>query len=278
LSSLSDNTGVLESYDYLGEAVVVARKHPQPGVDLSYIKRSGEANGDAGDPYTGLDRFGRIVDQRWLASSDGAARDRLQYTYDRNGNRLSRTNLIDAAFSESYSYDNLNQLTGFTRGSHTRSWDYDAQGNWQSVTTNGNTQTRTHNAQNEITGISGGVTPTYDANGNLTRDETGRQFVYDAWNRLVEVKDASGNTLKSYAYDGLHRRISETAGGTTTDFYYSDAWQVLEERVTSGGTAVPPSPVRLVSGLRRCVGAARPRHQRRRHPRRTLVHCSGRQL
>jgi RHS repeat-associated protein len=178
-----------------------------------------------------LDRFGRIVDQRWLKSSDGAAVDRLQYTYDRNGNRLSRTNLIDAAFSESYSYDNLNQLTGFTRGSHTRSWDYDAQGNWQSVTTNGNTQTRSHNAQNEITGISGATTPTYDANGNLTRDETGRQFVYDAWNRLVAVKDAGGATLKSYAYDGLHRRIRETASGTSTDFYYSDAWQVLEERI-----------------------------------------------
>jgi RHS repeat-associated protein len=151
--------------------------------------------------------------------------------------------LIDAAFSESYSYDNLNQLIGFTRGSHTRSWDYDAQGNWQSVTTNGNTQTRTHNAQNEITGLSGAVTPTYDANGNLTRDETGRQFVYDAWNRLVAVKDASGNTLKSYAYDGLHRRISETASGTTTDLYYSDAWQVLEERVCSD------SPFPLGDGL-----------------------------
>ncbi len=235
LSSLSDSTGVLESYDYLGESVVVARKHPQPGIDLSYIKRSGEANGDAGDPYTGLDRFGRIVDQRWLKSTTGSAVDRLQYTYDRNGNRLSRTNLINTAFSESYSYDNLNQLIGFTRGSHSRSWDYDAQGNWEGVTTNGSTQMRTHNAQNEITGISGATTPTYDANGNLTRDETGRQFVYDAWNRLVAVKDAGGTTLKTYAYDGLHRRISETAGGVTTDLYYSDAWQVLEERV--GGQA-----------------------------------------
>ncbi|MCS7022805.1 MAG: hypothetical protein NZU63_13380, partial [Gemmataceae bacterium] len=235
LSWLSDNTGVLESYDYLGESVVVARKHPQPGIDLTYVKRTGEANGDAGDQYTGLDRFGRIVDQRWLKSSDGSAIDRLQYSYDRNGNRLSRTNLLDAAFSESYSYDNLNQLIGFTRGSHSRSWDYDAQGNWQSVTTDGSTQTRSHNAQNEITGISGAVTPTYDANGNLTTDETGRQLVYDAWNRLVAVRDGGGNPLKSYAYDGLHRRISETAGGVTTDFYYSDAWPVLEERVTSHG-------------------------------------------
>ncbi|MCP9456510.1 MAG: hypothetical protein NNA18_10435 [Nitrospira sp.] len=40
----------------------------------------------------------------------------------------------------------------------------------------------------------------------------------------MAVKDASGATLKSYAYDGLHRRVQETASGTTTDLYYSDAW------------------------------------------------------
>jgi RHS repeat-associated protein len=54
---------------------------------------------------------------------------------------------------------------------------------------------------------------------------------------LVAVKDAEGNLLKGYAYDGLHRRIQETAGGVTTDLYYSDAWQVLEERV-GGQTTV----------------------------------------
>jgi RHS repeat-associated protein len=53
----------------------------------------------------------------------------------------------------------------------------------------------------------------------------------------VAVKDAEGNLLKGYAYDGLHRRIQETAGGVTTDLYYSDAWQVLEERV-GGQTTV----------------------------------------
>jgi RHS repeat-associated protein len=203
-------------------------------VDLTYLI-SGSNRGR--DSYTGLDRFGRVVDQRWLRSGDGTAVERLQYTYDRNGSRLSRVNLLNSELSESYSYDNLNQLISFTRGEHSRSWDYDAQGNWQSVVTDGNVHTRTHNAQNEITGISGAVIPTYDANGNLTRDEAGRQFVYDAWNRLVEVRDGSGETVKRYAYDGLHRRISETAGGVTTDFYYSDQWQVLEERV-GGQTTV----------------------------------------
>src|SRR5215510_11483498 len=64
LTSLSSNSTTLESLSYLGLATVVKRAHSQPGVDLTYIKQSGESNGDAGDQYTGLDRFGRVVDQR----------------------------------------------------------------------------------------------------------------------------------------------------------------------------------------------------------------------
>jgi RHS repeat-associated protein len=245
LTSLSDANGILESYDHLGFGTVVRRGHSQPNVDLSFIKRSGESNTDAGDQYTGLDRFGRVVDQRWMDATSGTAKDRLQYGYDQMGNRLYRDNLVNAAFGELYAYDGLNQLSGFDRGtlngtktgltgaaSATQTLDYDAVGNWESVTTNGSAQTRTHNAQNEITGVSGATTPTFDANGNMTGDETGRQFVYDAWNRLVTVKNSGGTTLKTYTYDGLNRRVSETASGTTRDLYYSAQWQVLEERVS----------------------------------------------
>src|SRR5882672_3422070 len=56
LSSLSDSTGTLESYSYLGLGTVVIRSHPQPGIDLTYVKQAGESNGDAGDQYIGLDR------------------------------------------------------------------------------------------------------------------------------------------------------------------------------------------------------------------------------
>src|SRR5439155_6574475 len=97
--------------------------HPQSGVDLSYIKQAAEANGDAGDPYTGLDRFGRVVDQRWVHEADGSATDRFQYGYDADGNPLYRDNLVSPAFGELYhtngagnGYDSLNRLTAFSRG------------------------------------------------------------------------------------------------------------------------------------------------------------------
>src|SRR5262249_8697473 len=59
-------------------------------------------------------------------------------------------------------------------------------------------------------------------------------FVFDAWNRLVQGKNGS-TTLVAYQYDALNRRVVETASSTTKDLYYSDQWQVLEERV--GGAA-----------------------------------------
>jgi RHS repeat-associated protein len=238
LSSLSDTTGTLESYDYLGLGTVVRRAHPQPGVDLTYIKQSGESNGDAGDQYTGLDRFDRVVDQRWLKTSDGSHTDRFKYGYDRNGNRLYRENLVNAVFSELYSYDQLNQLTSFSRGtlngtkdaivgtpSRSQSWDFDALGNFDSQTTDGVAQTRSHNKQNQITAISGLTTPAYDGNGNMTTDEQGRTLKYDAWGRFVEVKQGT-TVLASYSHDGLKRRVAEGSRA----LYYSAQWQVVEER------------------------------------------------
>ena len=247
LSSIVDGTTTLESYDYLGFGTVVRRAHAQPGVDMTYIKLSGESNGAAGDQYTGMDQFGRVVDQRWTTSG-GTTADRFAYGYDRDGNRLYKQNLVSASNSELYSYDGLNQLSAFQRGtlngtktaltgtaSRSQSWDFDALGNFDSQTTDGTTQTRTANKQNEITSISGATTPTYDANGNLTKDETGRTFTYDSWNRLATVKNPAGTLVASYKWDGMGRRVRETRGSTTTDLYYSDQWQVLEERV--GGVA-----------------------------------------
>jgi RHS repeat-associated protein len=229
LTSLSDSGGTLESYKYLGLGTVVERDHPQNNVNLTYISQTG-GTGDAGDQYTGLDRFGRVVDVNWYDTATSSSTDDFQYGYDRDSNATSRTNALNSIFSEGYSYDNLNQLTNFTRGSHTQSWTPDALGNFTGITTDGTTQTRTANQQNEITSISGSGTVTYDANGNTTADGSGNTFVYDAWNRLVAVKNG-GTTLATYGYNGIGERITETHGTTTTDLYYSSAWQVLEERV-----------------------------------------------
>jgi RHS repeat-associated protein len=232
LTSITDGSTTLESYSYLGLDTVVKRAHPQTGVDLTYIDPNG-STGDAGDKYTGLDRFERVVDQRWY---NGASyTDRFQYSYDRDSNRTSRTNVVNTSFNESYSYDNLNQLTNFTRGAHTIAWSLDSLGNFSSTTTDGGSAVNnTFNRQNEET-AAGSSTLAFDNNGNLTTDDQGHTLVYDAWNRLVAVKNG-GTTLTSYKYDALGRKIVENPG-TVNDLYYSDQWQVLEERLGGVTTA-----------------------------------------
>jgi YD repeat-containing protein len=185
LSSISDGGTTLESYEYLGYNQIVTRAHPQTGVDLTYVKLTGESDGAAGDKYNGLDLFGRIKDQRWTTSTP-TAKDRFQYGYDRNSNPLYKENLIDSSRSELFTIDGMNQLSTFDRGtlnggkngltgaaSRSQAWDFDGLGNFDDQSTNGTSQTRSHNKQNEITSISGATTPVYDNNGNQTTDQNG---------------------------------------------------------------------------------------------------------
>jgi RHS repeat-associated protein len=174
----------------------------------------------------------------------------FQYGYDRNNNRLFRDNLINNDFDELYhsgaGYDGLNQMVAFSRGALnskrdsvsspfcSQTWSLDAMGNWSNFGACTGSQTRTHNRQNQTTAV-GSNNLAFDNNGNTLTDETGKQYVYDAWNRLVKVKNLGGTLLISYTYDALGRRVQEAInGGTTRDLYYSDQWQVLEDKVSSG--------------------------------------------
>jgi RHS repeat-associated protein len=187
---------------------------------------------------TPLPLYGRIVEQQWVNTATGTAADDIKYSYDRDGNVLTRNNLAFSNDNETYSYNGLNQLISFTRGTETQSWTLDAAGNWSSFTTSGTTQTRTSNLQNQITTISGATTPTYDYNGNTLTDDNGTQYTYDAWNRMVKAVTAGGST-EIDAYDALGRRITVTLNSLPTDYYYSSSGQVLEEiQYLTGGESI----------------------------------------
>jgi len=224
-------------YTYLGADTIVKVAHPAVtgGLNLNY---------GTGGSYPGFDRFDRIVDQKW-EKDDTTVVDRFTHTYDRNSNRLTRGVPLHSAYSEAYQYDDLNQLIQFNRtnGAH-QAWNLDHAGNWTSFTYNATSQTRTHNPVNELTAISNWQDPTFDNAGNMTSGpESGREnktfhYVWDAWNRLKEVRsDKPGQPLVGkYSYDGQHRRIAKEVFDTkgrldyTVGYYYSTDWQVLEER------------------------------------------------
>ena len=240
----------LEAFKYLGAGTVIERSRPEVNITLSMVNLAG-TTADAGDKYTGLDRFGRVVDQRWTKGTTATSPviDRYGYTYDRNSNWLTRSNALAAAFSETYAYDALNQLESFNRTGGTttsQQWQFDALGNWTTVTTNGVAQARTANAQNELTHV-GSSALAYSTTGNLTTDAEGRTLSYDAWNRLVSVRNSAGTQVARYEYDGLNRRIVEQVGTLASpaaatapirDVYYSQDWQALEERVRTSPSQV----------------------------------------
>ena len=60
---------------------------------------------------------------------------------------------------------------------------------------------------------------------------------WDAWNRLVEVRDVAQAVVAIYAYDGTTRRTIKTVSGETTHFYYNEEWRPVEERANSGTSA-----------------------------------------
>jgi RHS repeat-associated protein len=210
---------------------------------------------------------------------------RIQHGYDYAGNRIYRADPIATANSvnldEYYSYDGLNQLKDLQRGQLTtaldgisgtadkqETWTLDGLGNWSEYVhkTAGTTdldQARTHNLANELTQIDSSTTHVAeDAAGNMTKlpkpgDWTDHYCtVYDAWNRLVEVRASDNSTvIAQYQYDGRnYRTVKKTyASGTlseTRHFYYNNQWQCLEERLESDSVIASYADRQNVWGIR----------------------------
>jgi len=249
----------------------------RPGSVLTLVKASGASNGDAGDMYAGLDRFGRVVNQQWVTADTlssgtggdtlGTTTEQFEYGYDEDSNVLYQDNMVHSADSElfhansttsgddSTAYDPLNRLTNFRRGtlsssgnngstldkvtsaSGSNSWSLDALGN----DTSGGTA---FNSKNQISSRGGSTSITYDDDGNMTEDQDGNTYTYDAWNRMVYayLSDNPDNPNQYYSYNADNERPGlSVCNGVTTTSYYSTQWQVLEEDATT-----PSSP---------CVGA-----------------------
>jgi RHS repeat-associated protein len=127
------------------------------------------------------------------------------------------------------SYDDEDRLTGFARasGTFTQSWSLTSVGDWNSITTNGTAQNRTHGPTHELL-TAGGQSVKTDPKGNITllpavlsstlTPQTSR-LSYDFDNKLKSADvDNNGSNDVTFQYDAPGRRVARQ--GTSGSFVY----------------------------------------------------------
>lgn len=263
--TLPADSATAVTYTYMGASTVISRSMPQPGLTMSM---SGFP-GDAGDTVGGIDRFGRVESMPWKVGS--ASVDVFQYGYTPSSFRRFRRNAAGpSGQDEAYGHDLLQQVTSRGKGTlnvgatgiagipaEEESFTYDPAGNWLRYLREESgavevDQARSHDPANTLIRIDGlSAKVAHDAVGNMTKfplsyspsaiPSTAR---WDAWNRLVR-NIVGGDMVQIHEYDGMFRRL-KTSG---TLFFWSDAWQVLEERATTAPTVPKIEYIRGVLGV-----------------------------
>ncbi len=172
---------------------------------------------------------------------------RVRYTYDEVGNRLSE-NAEDLAtnplVAKSFTYDDRNRLTrvdDLIDGSETATYGYDANGNQTSKTLGGLTDSFFYDNRDQLVEVQhDGVLAgryLYDHNGLRVKKAGSGQdlrYVYDDHSVLLET-DGSGSTLARYEY-GPDRLLSMIHATEGRQFYLFDALKSVVNLTKPDGT------------------------------------------
>lgn len=250
VTDIKDSTLTLASYDYNGIGHVVGTSFPEPSVNsLVY---------GASNNYPDLDRFDRVVEDRWTKKLTSSTIDfyDLALSYDQASNVTTADDKVLEGFDVQYTLDGLHRLTEAKEGTlssgtitpcsrdeqwtlgHTGAWDrnkVDRNGDLDFADTDDLDDTRTYSAANELqtrdpdsnTGTLNSIIVSHDAAGNLTDDGENYKFEYDAFYRLKRVKKRTSPyaLVAEYRYNGLGHQIAEHTdrdGNLTVNS--SDAW------------------------------------------------------
>jgi len=147
--------------------------------------------------------------------ADGSTLESYAYTYDNNGNQLTKK---ENGITTTYAYDKLNRLAKENNTTYT----FDNAGNRLSKTDGTSTVTYVYDQRNRLTQeTNNGIITTYsyDNNGNRTAESNGTQYTYDAFNRLVETNKQDG-TWQQNIYDATGLRMATDENGTYTEYTY----------------------------------------------------------
>ncbi len=221
---------------------------------------------DSNDPVLwtcGYDKADQLTGVTQTNTATSANVGQYVYGYDPAGNRL--TEQIGLSVTQA-SYNNLNQLIGQSAGgpltfagSLNKPGTVTVAGNPATmgtgstnftgtasvttgtnavavVATNVNGNAATNNYQVVVPSGSG-VTPTYDANGNMTNNGNGQTYTWDAKNELITIT-YTGGAASNFIYDGLNRRVkivekNNSGTVTSTKQYIWIGNTIAEERDAS---------------------------------------------
>jgi RHS repeat-associated protein len=191
----------------------------------------------AGWSYGNGRQMTRSLDQdyRPLAVQDpGTGGLSLAFGFDAVGNLTQLTSGTPPPLS--FVYDPLGRLTE-TRDGPTQAaidtYSYDKTGNRTAHTTATGTSTYSYPTTNHRLTDVGGVIRAYDAAGNTLNIGAAKEFVYNAANRMSQVKQA-GVVAMNYAYNGRGEQVRKHLGTSNTYTFYDEAGHWLGDYDNTG--------------------------------------------
>jgi RHS repeat-associated protein len=244
----SDNI-TAAAYHYVGAGMPAVVDYDYIDTQLDYTAnldgtRGYGANGTTSGVYPNIDRFGRVLSQRWVTGDyyddDGATTDdptrpaivSLDYTYDTASNRTSRINTAHSlggtatvaggwkVIDEEFQYDGLDRLTRSWRGTRVSStpWDFTEE--------TANEFTQEPSTEEWVLDMLGNWAE-YDTNA----DESVFPMVFNAQqdrthttaNELTEQDFATGTDL-ALTYDKAGNIFSQQTATSSYRMFIHDAW------------------------------------------------------
>jgi RHS repeat-associated protein len=252
LLTMPDGSAYKYIYDAAHRLTQITDKEGD-AIDYSYDATSNLAAVNVYDPSKTLTRTHSYTYDTGnrLASDTGAtAGEKTTYTYDNEGNLLTRTDPLGHV--NTYTYDALNRRASFLDALNGKTtYTYDENDDLTAVVDpRGLGTVYTYNGLGDQTGVrspdTGATTRTFDAAGNVLTSTDARAKVgtykYDALNRPVTITWTGGETI-TYTYDtgtygiGHLAKMVDLAGNTS--FTYNQFGQVLTKSQVTGAVTLP---------------------------------------
>ena len=166
------------------------------------------------------DTTGGYYGQLWQIKSATTVTTLLdvQYTWDADGNMTQRQNLVSSQ-TENFTYDSLDRLAAVS-GAYSNSYSYNAIGDITSM----NGLSYTYGTKPQAVTAVGSTNYVYDADGNMTT-RGGQTITWDVENRPTAISGGA-----SFVYNGDGNRVEQTQGGQTTIYIN----QYYEKNITTG--------------------------------------------